>query len=189
MAENSCCDCSTGGSNSGDVYGGKRLVKFDSGLDFALIELEPNSDGNHAHETYGYFELDARPPVVGEKIYIPQHAGGRMKQLGIEDTADNTGVCTVLSINQNGCTSGSNVDMRYTCDTEGGSSGSPVVLYGSNKIIGLHHCGGGCNGNMGVMISKIVPEITSFLSSADEPSGDEMLPAAEFWRELFHPNN
>merc|ERR1712151_157825 len=69
----------------------------------------------------------------------------------------------VLSINQYGCTSGQNVDMRYTCDTEGGSSGSPVVLYESNTIIGLHHCGGGCNGNMGVMIKNIVDEIADDL--------------------------
>merc|ERR550539_40327 len=82
-----------------------------------------------------------------------------MKQLGIEDTADDSGVCTVLKINENGCTSSSNVDMRYTCDTEGGSSGSPVVLYNTNKIIGLHHCGGGCTGNMGVMINEIAPLI------------------------------
>merc|ERR1712048_1244988 len=45
----------------------------------------------------------------------------------------------------------------------GGSSGSPVVLYESNKIIGLHHCGGGCNGNMGVMIKNIVDEIADDL--------------------------
>merc|ERR1712048_204474 len=162
MAENSQCPGSTIGSNNGDVYGGKTLIKVDAGLDYALIELEPNSSG-HAHQSYGYFELENRLPVVGEKIYIPQHAGGRMKQLGIVDTFQSDNLCKVLSINQNGCTSSQNVDMRYTCDTEGGSSGSPVVLYESNKIIGLHHCGGGCNGNMGVMIKNIVDEIADDL--------------------------
>merc|ERR1712232_647431 len=162
MAENSQCPGSTGGSNNGDVYGGKTLIKVDAGLDYALIELEPNSSG-HAHQSYGYFELENRLPVVGEKIYIPQHAGGRMKQLGIVDTYQSEGVCKVKSINQNGCTSSQNVDLRYTCDTEGGSSGSPVVLYDNNKIIGLHHCGGACNGNMGVMIKNIVDEIADDL--------------------------
>jgi len=107
--------------------------------------------------------LENRLPVVGEQIYIPQHAGGRMKQLGISDTFDASGVCQVKDINRNGCTSGQNVDLTYTCDTEGGSSGSPVVLYESNKIIGLHHCGGSCNGNMGVMINNIVDEIADHL--------------------------
>merc|ERR1712048_663811 len=90
--------------------GGKTLIKVDAGLDYALIELEPNNSGNHAHQSYGYFELENRLPVVGEKIYIPQHAGGRMKQLGIVDTFQSDNLCKVLSINQNGCTSSQNVD-------------------------------------------------------------------------------
>jgi len=130
----------------------------------------------HIHR---YFEIENRLPVVGEKIYIPQHAGGRMKQLGIVDTNSTPEkVCKVKSINQNGCTSGQNVDFRYTCDTEGGSSGSPVVLYESNKIIGLHHCGGACNGNMGVMINNIMNEISGYLTLEAQSS-------AEFWKALF----
>ena len=39
--------------------------------------------------------------------------------------------------------------MKYTCDTEGGSSGSPVLSRVTNKVVALHHCGGGCNGNLG----------------------------------------
>jgi len=179
MAENTNCSGPTSGNNNGDGYGGKSLVRVNAGLDYALVELEPNSLGIHAHESYGYFEIENRLPVVGEKIYIPQHAGGRMKQLGIVDTNSTPEkVCKVKSINQNGCTSGQNVDFRYTCDTEGGSSGSPVVLYESNKIIGLHHCGGACNGNMGVMINNIMNEISGYLTLEAQSS-------AEFWKALF----
>lgn len=87
-----------------------------------------------------------------------------MKQLGVVDTDRPSDVCEVQNINVNsGCVSQGPVDFRYTCDTEGGSSGSPVVLYDSNKIIGLHHCGGGCGGNLGVMIKNIADAIADDL--------------------------
>jgi len=182
MAENPRCTRSTSGNNNGDVYGGKRLVKVNAGLDYALVELEPKSSGSHAHNTYGYFRIEDRLPTVGEQIYIPQHAGGRMKQLGIVDTYQTDNKCKVKSINQNGCTSFQNVDFRYTCDTEGGSSGSPVVSYDTNKIIGIHHCGGGCGGNMGVMIKNILSEIRGDLRLEEDSS-------LAFWRDFFNVNN
>lgn len=185
MAENPTCSGSTSGSNNGIVYGGKTLKKMNAGLDYALVELEPRG-GTHAHQAHGYFGLESRAPRVNEQIYIPQHAGARMKQLGIVDTENSPTVCKVLSINQNGCTSSSNVDFRYKCDTEGGSSGSPVVSYSSNKIIGLHHCGGGCRGNMGTMMSQIYPQISGLMFEMKEEG--EALPASDFWHSLFHPN-
>lgn len=186
MAENPICTDNTNGSSNGIVYGGKSLKKINAGLDYALVELEPRG-GTHAHQAYGYFGLESRKPIVGEKIYIPQHAGARIKQLGLVDTRNSPqNDCKVLSINQNGCTSSSNVDLRYTCDTEGGSSGSPVVSFNSHKIIGLHHCGGGCQGNMGVMMSQIYPQISGYMFEMKEEG--EALPASDFWHSLFHPN-
>ena len=35
-----------------------------------------------------------------------------------------------------------NSDVSYYCDTQGGSSGSPVISRVTNKVIALHHFGG-----------------------------------------------
>ncbi|TQD43599.1 hypothetical protein FKV25_10165 [Lysobacter aestuarii] len=60
--------------------------------------------------------------------------------------------------------------MGYTCDTEGGSSGSPVISRASNKVIALHHLGG-CN-NQGAKISRIWPQVASYFNN-QVPDGDD----------------
>jgi len=45
--------------------------------------------------------------------------------------------------------------MAYRADTQGGSSGSPVVAYGDHQVIALHHCGGSTM-NTGVLIEQVI---------------------------------
>ena len=52
-------------------------------------------------------------------------------------------------------------DVSYYCDTEGGSSGSPVLSRKTDKVIALHHFGG-CP-NSGVRIDLIYNKIKSLL--------------------------
>ncbi|ONI92122.1 hypothetical protein ALI22I_05830 [Saccharothrix sp. ALI-22-I] len=59
--------------------------------------------------------------------------------------------------------SSSQSDIAYRCDTEGGSSGSPVLSRRTHKVIGLHHHGG-CP-NQGVRIDLVAVRIGSLLSS------------------------
>ncbi|WP_181320148.1 hypothetical protein [Saccharothrix carnea] len=49
--------------------------------------------------------------------------------------------------------------VSYRCDTEGGSSGSPVLSRRTHEVIGLRHCGG-CP-NQGVRIDLVVAQIGS----------------------------
>jgi len=105
-------------------------------------------------------DLDNRQPPVNEEIYIPQHPGGRPKELGIFDSNYSGANCRVLSYGS-GC---SPTDMKYTCDTEGGSSGSPVLSRSTHKVVALHHCGGACNGNLGAPIYMFYSEIEQFLT-------------------------
>jgi len=107
---------------------------------------------------YGYLDIEDRTPSVGEQIYIPQHAGGRDKELGIFDSSSNDpeGRCNILSTSHRNCGRGATFqDLSYRCDTEGGSSGSPVISKNTGKVVGLHHCGGGCWGNLGVPMTQI----------------------------------
>lgn len=142
--------CGVNGSpQGGEIFQISGLVKVNAAWDFALIQVD-TSDGRDPAAKYGYLELENRKPPVGEEIFIPQHAGGRPKELGFEDSAQSDKKCKVKGYGR-GCSS---EDMKYTCDTEGGSSGSPVLSRDTNKVVALHHCGGGCNGNLGAPIYK-----------------------------------
>jgi hypothetical protein len=121
-------------------------------------------------------ELDVREAVVNEKIYIPQHAGGRAKEIGLVDTSETGGECRVKAIDDGSCSSGGMYDdVRYSCDTEGGSSGAPVLARSTNKVIALHHCDGACDGNMGAPISKIYDHVRPYLYPDPVDCGDDHL--------------
>jgi len=114
--------------------------------------------------------LDRRVPIVGEPVYIPQHAGGRDKELAIFSDL-NSGNCAVDIAEVGGFLPG--IDLGYFCDTEGGSSGAPVLSRVTNKVIGLHHFGSGAancsnNINQGVRTDKFYHLIEDHLT------GDEL---------------
>jgi hypothetical protein len=143
----------------GTVYSGASLVRDSVSLDYALVQI---TSGDPA-ATFGFLPIDSRDAVVGETIYIPQHPGGRAKELGIEssDSFDG-GVCRVKTITAAACTGSSSYsDVGYQCDTEGGSSGSPVLAASSHKVIALHHCAN-CP-NRGVPIDLICAEICEII--------------------------
>ena len=159
LAEAPTCGASScQGCDAGEVWpGGASLVRGNSILDYAFIRL--NGD---PQLRYGSFLLADRAAVVGESIYIPQHPGGRGKEIGRLSTApqDPAGTCTVFSTDETPCSGGPG-DVGYFCDTEGGSSGSPVVSYDSHKVIALHHCAA-C-ANRGVPIDAIIQDLDAFL--------------------------
>ena len=143
------------------VFQASSLLKASEEKEYALIQLigDPVS-------TYGYFEIENRLPEYGEIIFIPQHANVRDKELAISDTSELGGLCRIKNNQDAGsCNRGNNAvfDVSYTCDTEGGSSGSPVVSVETGKVIALHHCGGGCNGNHGVPMVDFFDEIIEFV--------------------------
>jgi V8-like Glu-specific endopeptidase len=91
--------------------------------DFLIIRLE-GSPG----DLYGYFEMDVRAPVSGEDMVIIGHPGStRPKKVSLGFTGS----------------SGTSW-FYYQADTEGGSSGSPV-LSADGLYLGTH-TNGGCNG-------------------------------------------
>ena len=140
----------------GTVISGGTFIQDSVALDYALVQLAGNPAG-----TYGFLEIDNRTAVVGEQIYIPQHPGGRAKEFGIASTSDSGSVCKVSTITAAGCSSTSYNDVGYLCDTEGGSSGSPVLANSSHKVIALHHCAN-CP-NRGVPINRVCAEICGIL--------------------------
>jgi V8-like Glu-specific endopeptidase len=132
-----------------------QVLKTDTGLDYTLFSVNNFA----AISSFGYLELDARVPDVGEEMYVVGHPAGKLKKLSLRDTNNGSGYCIVRAVRVNGNVSQS--DISYMCDTEGGSSGSPVLSRRTHKVIGLHHFGG-CP-NQGVRIDLVAAQISSLL--------------------------
>lgn len=116
-------DCTTcGGSTSATVT--KVLVsqvpRTSAARDYTLFRV--TDFGSLA--SFGYLELDARVPAVGEEVYVIGHPAGELEKLSLRDDQNGGGYCVVSAVRVNGSSSQS--DIAYRCDTEGGSSGSPV---------------------------------------------------------------
>lgn len=135
---------------------GGTFLRDNNNLDYCL--LQPNLAGNDPQNIYGYIQIDNRLPDIDELMYIPGHPSGDPKRLSIEstDAHDQSGRCEVYSIDETPCAGGPG-DIGYYCDTEGGSSGSPVLSAITNKAIALHHCAN-CP-NRGVPITAVYADI------------------------------
>ncbi len=141
---------------------GDQMLATNSTLDYTLFTVK-----NFSSITgFGYLGLDVRQPVLNEGIFIAGHPGGRQKELSVVSDRDG-GQCRVNSPNSNG--GGTNTDAGYYCDTEGGSSGSPVIARSSLKAIALHHLGG-CY-NSGAKFSLIWPQVSAHFGGVI-PGGD-----------------
>lgn len=136
------------------VYGDQFLATDDK-LDFSLFTV----DDFEAIQPFGYLEFDDRRPDAGEEIYIPQHPGGNAKQIAMTSDVDRGANCKVDDPNFEGY--GPGTDVSYFCDTEGGSSGSPVLSRRTHKVVALHHFGG-CP-NSGVRVDLIQKKLAGKL--------------------------
>lgn len=178
MAEGSCAtNCKSWGACPGTVAADTgTLVQTDAPLDYTLIKLPTN-----VSTTYGYLQMRTSAPVVDERIYIPGHPAAWGKHIAVVSTAatDPSGFCEVNSLNESPCSGGPG-DIGYTCDTQGGSSGSPVLANADHAVVSLHHCGG-CN-NTGVPVTAVISDLGSNLpaNATTGGGGGNAPPTANF---------
>ncbi len=149
--------CGGGSSATTTKVAGDQLLATNSSLDYTLFTVK-----NFASvASFGYLGLDIASVTSGDQIYIPQHPGGRLKELGVVSDRDGGGYCRVgANYNDN---------YGYYCDTEGGSSGSPVLARRSNRVVALHYAGS-CY-NRGKKIALIWPQVSSHFGG-QVPDGD-----------------
>ncbi|HLU29784.1 MAG TPA: serine protease [Glycomyces sp.] len=133
---------------------GERVLATSSDLDYTLFSVNDFA----AVERFGSLRLSTGTVRRGEAIYIPQHPAGRPAEIAVESTVDG-GNCVVNDPVYDGYVA--NSDIAYYCDTEFGSSGSPVLSRDTHEVIALHHFGG-CP-NSGVNASLIEREIRSLI--------------------------
>jgi V8-like Glu-specific endopeptidase len=121
-------------------------------LDFALVEIESNSEALPISD-WGYLKPDiAAIPGKGEHVTIIQHPNGGLKQIAV--TANQ-----IVNVFEH--------RLQYTTDTLPGSSGSPV-FNDHWHVIALHHAGGNLItnnrgnrmfANEGILIRDIIREV------------------------------
>lgn len=87
---------------------------------------------------YGFLSLRAAGAVLGEPIFIPQHPAGFGKRVALKHGGD---YGRVMAISEASCNLRSD-NLGYMMETQGGSSGAPVVAADDKSVVGLHYCGG-----------------------------------------------
>ncbi len=143
------------------------FIQTSGTLDFTLVKLPVNPT-----PTYGYLSLSSNIAAVGERIYIPQHPGGRRKEIAVNTDVggDSNGFAMITNIG------GGGNRVTYQCDTEGGSSGSPVIRFDDNLVVAIHNTGGCPNGASGRS-----DEIIAAIAANMPPCGvDDNNPSAPF---------
>jgi V8-like Glu-specific endopeptidase len=165
--------CGSGGTATTSSYAGGTFLKTNSvnkrgkrgGLDYTLCTLLGNPEA-----TWGELIATTRAAAVGNPIYFIQHPGGNLKEVGVWEDAAQTQVCNVDTINATYGQAATGSQTGYACDSEGGSSGSPIVDGASpNHVIALHHFGGVTSNpclNSGTQLSKICADAGSLLNCA-----------------------
>ncbi|WP_437908340.1 serine protease [Sorangium sp. So ce327] len=135
-------DCLRSTMATDQRFAGSTLLKTNSrtrtrsrgGLDYTLIQLSGDPQ-----TTWGVLTPTTKAPSVGNLINFIQHPGGRPKEIGFWRDDAHTLRCQIDAIDQtySGTLSGSQIG--YSCDSEGGSSGSPIIDAGTGRAFGLHH--------------------------------------------------
>ena len=138
-------ECGEREISPGIPYAGDRLVRTSKPLDMALMTL-----AGHPSGTYGFLPLAGRALAVDEPLYLPQHPNGGPQMVSVLD-------CRVSTSLVDGASPAS--DFGHRCDTEPGSSGSPVLDL-DDTVVGLHRAGACTEGggeNSAVLMSRILP--------------------------------
>ncbi|WP_416984774.1 endonuclease [Streptomyces sp. T028] len=103
----------------------QRFFVTDRRLDFSLVAVAPRGTQGEALSSFGRLTLSEAQGkvVIGEFVNIVQHPRGEPKQLALRDNQ----VVDVLDD-----------FLHYECDTQPGSSGSPV-FNDQWEVVALHH--------------------------------------------------
>jgi lysyl endopeptidase len=154
-----CLECSGGETRTPLKVRGEEVLATNYTYDFTLFTV----DDYEAIAHLPHLEIDPAHAETGEKVFIPEHPGGRPLRIAADSDKDgswgNTSRCLVLDNRAYG--RGYATDLAYYCDTEGGSSGSPVVSRDTGEVVGLHHLGG-CP-NSAVRMDLVYPLIAPYL--------------------------
>ncbi len=137
-----------GGSIDAPVstYAGSSLLQTNSdtvdshgngGLDYTLFTL-----GGSPGAVWGMLTPTVRGITVGDLMGLIGHPAGAEKKDSKWEDSTQTSLCQILLVDRTYVNSAPGTQVSYTCDTQPGSSGSPVIDPSSGNVFALHHFGG-----------------------------------------------
>ncbi|KDO34499.1 hypothetical protein SPRG_00562 [Saprolegnia parasitica CBS 223.65] len=126
------------------------LIYTNATLDFTLVKLRADLPAK-----YGYLQAAPSPASVGMRVYMPQHPRGGCKLLSYLNDDDQ--FTTISSLATPGCDRKGGY--AYNVDTDGGSSGSPVLSKDTNTVVALHYCGATACRNAGIPMLWITQDL------------------------------
>lgn len=106
------------------------IVSSSAELDYTLLRLAADPPDGAGRL---FFALDV-DRVDHQPLFIVEHPSGEPKQVSIAD-------CSISGVQRSGVSAADKTDFGHTCDTLGGSSGSPVLDWTTGRVVGLHHFG------------------------------------------------
>ncbi len=127
-----------------------QLLKTESDLDYSLFTIQQPEQV----AAFGALELQTMAPTVGTEVFIAGHPNWRRKELSVVSDQDG-GYCRVTGV--------PGTWVRYSCDTEGGNSGSPVIERATGRVLALHNSAGTQCVNQGHSFESIEPRIRELL--------------------------
>ncbi|OQS06336.1 hypothetical protein THRCLA_01623 [Thraustotheca clavata] len=135
-----------------------KLIAWDELNDFALVQLD-NLKPNANLQQYAYLQARDAPVQVDEPIWTSHHAAGWPKRLTLTNNGD---IPKVLTLDKQSCMDNfrnTKDTIGHFLDTQGGSSGAPIMSTNDNTVIALHNCGlcdNTGNSNGGIKMSNII---------------------------------
>lgn len=143
-------DGTTGDTKPGAPFPIEELLEYKrGGLDYAIVRLGRDAQGRLPGEVYGHLTLAAQDLTTPDAMLcMIQHPSGRPKRVEAGPLLSNLGGRISYD----------------SLDTQGGSSGSPVLAAPSGQVVGVH-TNGGCSAysgaNYGLAIGAIRQVSTS----------------------------
>jgi hypothetical protein len=144
------------------VFRCKDVLSKNRSLDYALYRAEQvrGGDGVERGEAAEFptATLFGGQLSVSRGVIVASHPAARPKEI------DRSSACKLTTATVE--TVSGRETIRHTCDTEGGSSGSPVLDRLTGQIVALHW-GGADENNFAIPMSKIVARLKAELGPSD----------------------
>ncbi|TYZ59421.1 hypothetical protein PybrP1_001042 [[Pythium] brassicae (nom. inval.)] len=150
------------------VFGEVKLLKTDPVYDYTVLMITNKQKAADIVKQYGYLKLQRSPAKMGDQIYIPQHPNGNAKKIASTDDDSGTSIAKITATDaslKSGTATFYNL-IKYSADTDHGSSGSPVISRKTNAVVGLHRLGDGC-GNAATSADTLIDELDMYLPGID----------------------